>query len=148
MKQRMRPRGGGPGRPVQVFTYGPFEFNINRALALAADAGKYRPEPRWPTPGWIDPRIEIDERHVAGADLGKPVLFATLVTDGRPWPLLIDGNHRALKALRQRVPVQAVQLDLADTLKVLRGPAPLVERMRHDGERLGLLHGRRPAGRP
>jgi hypothetical protein len=142
MKRRMR-HGTGPGGPVQWFAYGPLEFNVNRALALAANAGKYRPEPRWPEPQWVGPYIEIDPRHVEEADLGRPVLFATVITDGQPWPLLIDGNHRVLKALRHRVQVQTVQLDLGDTLKVVRGPAALLEHMRRHGERLGLLPGGR-----
>lgn len=138
-RPRGMPRGPGPRRPVQVFTCGPFEFHVEKALKLAADGRKYRPERRRPDPEWVGPLIEIDESHVEQAALGKPVLFATLVTDGRPWRLLIDGNHRVLKALRQGVEIEAITLDLADTLKVIRGPAHAVEGMRRDGARLGLL---------
>jgi hypothetical protein len=141
-KSRMRPRGPGLGRPVQVFTCGPFEFNVTKAQVIAANAGKYRLELRCPNPEWVGPFIDIDEDYVERADLSKPLLFATLLTDGRPWRLLIDGNHRVLKAVRRGVQVQAVCLDLEDTLKIIRGPTHTVERMRSDGIRLGLLPSR------
>jgi hypothetical protein len=137
-RPRIRPHGRGPGRSIQVFTCGPFEFLIDKASKLAA-GGKYSPERRWPNPEWVGPFIEIDENYIEQADLGKPVLFATLITDGRPWPLLIDGNHRALKALRHGLAVEAITLDLTDTFKVMRGPAHAIEEMRRDGARLGLL---------
>jgi hypothetical protein len=134
---------------VQVFTCGPFEFHVNKAQALAGNTSKYRPERRRPDPEWVGPLIDVDEAHVEAADLSKPVLFVTLVTDGRPWRLLIDGNHRVLKAVRLGVPVESICLDLTDTLKVIRGPAHAVAQMRRDGERLGLLGGpSRDAGAP
>src|SRR5690242_14668570 len=92
MKKRMRPREPGPGRAVQLFTYGPFEFHVTRALALADNPTKYQPRLCWPNPEWVGPFIDIDEQHIEEADLGKPVVFATLITTGRPWHLLIDGN--------------------------------------------------------
>jgi hypothetical protein len=137
-RSRMRSRGRKSNRAVQVFTYGPFEFPIDKALKLAA-SGKYRPEQRWPNPEWVGPFIEIDEEYVEQVDLGKPVLFAAVVTDGRVWQLLIDGNHRVLKALRHGVAVETITLDLADALKLVRGPHHAVEQMRRDGDRLGLL---------
>jgi hypothetical protein len=140
-KSKPRPRGSGRGRPVQVFSCGPFEFHVTKALALAGNSAKYRPERRWPDPQWVGPFIDVNEAYVDQADLTRPVLFVTLITDGRPWHLLIDGNHRVLKALRYRVPVEVIDLDLADTLKVIRGPAHALAKMRHDGERLGLLPG-------
>jgi len=133
-----RPRDGGR-RPVQVFTCGPFTFHVDRALALAGNAEKYRPQKRWPNPAWVGPFIEVNEERIEEADLSRPVLFATLLTDGRPWRLLIDGNHRVLKAVRHGAQVEAIQLDLADTLRVVQGPAHLIERMRRDGAQLRLL---------
>jgi hypothetical protein len=138
-KSRMRPRGPGPSRPVQVFTCGPFEFNVTRAQALAV---RYRPERQSANPEWVGPYIEINEDYVEQADLSKPILFATLITDGRPWRLLIDGNHRVIKAVRHDLPVETICLDLADTFKVIRGPAHALEQMRRDGACLGLLPGR------
>jgi hypothetical protein len=143
-RSRMRPHGPRPGRPVQVFTCGPFEFHVDKAQRLAA-AEKYRPERRMPNPEWVNPFIDIDEGHVEETNLVQPVLFATLITDGQPWHLLIDGNHRVLKALRHGVAVQAITLDLMDTLKIVRGSHHAVEQMRRDGERLGLLSGRKPS---
>ena len=138
------PGGRGRARPVQYFDYGPLQFNINRATLLAANRAKYRPETRQPTPDWIGPGIEIDAAHVGHCDPRRPVLFATFALPGHPRELLIDGNHRVLKALRHRLEVWAIHLDLADTLKVMQGPAREIEQMRLDGNRLGLLHGNRP----
>jgi hypothetical protein len=129
------------GRGVQYFTYGPFQFNVNKALVLAANPQKYRPEWRHPTPDWIGPLIDIDPAAVEHSDLAKPVLFATLVLDGAPWPVLIDGNHRVAKALRHQAAVKSVTLDLGDTLKVLSGDPHAIEQMRRDGRQLGLLPG-------
>jgi hypothetical protein len=137
-KSRMKRRAPTPRRPIQIFSCGPFEFHVGKALTLAA-GGKYRPERRWPSPEWVGPFIEVNESYIEQADVSKPVLFTTLVTDGRPWHLLIDGNHRVLKALRHGVSVEAITLDLADTLKVVRGSPHLIEQMRRDGTHLGLL---------
>jgi hypothetical protein len=44
-----------------------------------------------------------------------------------------------VRALRERRTVTAVALNLEDTLKVVTGPEYLIEQMRQDGHRLGLL---------
>ena len=134
-KPHVRPRGG----VVQYFEYGPFRFNVNKAIALAADRRKYPLLMRRPSPDWIGPGIEIDAHHVDDADLTQQVIFATLVQNGQSWPLLIDGNHRVAKALRQQAPIPVVTLDLADTLKVMAGPLPMVQQMKREGARLGLI---------
>ncbi len=135
-RPRMVPRPPGKGGRVQVFTYGPLEFNVTRAAELAR---KYTPRQRQPHPEMVGPNIEINPEQVEQSDLGQPVLFATLVMDGHPWELLIDGNHRVLKALRHQCPVRAIVLDLKDTLKVLSGPPAMIQQMRVTGGRLGLL---------
>jgi hypothetical protein len=137
-----RPRCPGHGEPVQLFTWGPFDFHVNRALGLAANADKYQPRRCRPSRAWVGRDVHIDEEHVEASDTTRPVLFATIIQDGRPSALLIDGNHRVLKALRHRGEVRAIHLDLADTLAVMQGPDGAVEQMRRDGQRLGLL----PAG--
>jgi hypothetical protein len=76
---------------------------------------------------------------VGRCPLTQPVIFATLALPGRPRRLLIDGNHRVVRALREQRTVKAVVLDLEDTLKVVTGPPPLIGQMKQDGRRLGLL---------
>jgi hypothetical protein len=132
-------REGMAGPAGEVFTLGPWEFNVSRARLLAADRRKYRPRTCRPGPDWVGPNIDIDPRQVERSDLRKPVLFATVVWHGRPERVLIDGNHRAVKALRHQVDVRAITLDLEDTLKVLRAPGHTLEQMRQEGQRLGLL---------
>jgi hypothetical protein len=138
-RHKPRPRGGARGRGVQFFDYGPWRFNINKATTLAHDRRKYQPEMRRPTPDWIGPYIDIDFAHVDHTDATQPVIFATVVRYGRPERLLIDGNHRAIKAMRDQTEVPVVTLDLEDTLKVLSAPGTWVPQMREDGARLGLL---------
>ena len=127
------------GSFIQVFTYGPLEFNVSRALMLASDRRKYRPQTCRPQPEWIGPLIALDDRHVERCDPSRPVLFATLALPGHPRQLLIDGNHRVAHALRHDRPISAVVLDLEDTLKVVRGPAALLQQMRSLGLSQGLL---------
>jgi hypothetical protein len=144
----MRNRDAGPpgrGGRIQVFSYGPLDFNVNRALLLAADRRKYRPERRRPEPHWVGPFIEIDPAHVERCDPSRPILFVTLAIPGRPRELLIDGNHRAAHALKYGKEVRAIVLDLEDTLRVVSGPADLIRTMKEEGRRLGLLPPERPA---
>lgn len=141
-KARRKPRSHRTGRGVQFFDYGPWRFNINKAMALASNHRKYQPEIRRPTPDWIGPFIDIDRGHVAHAESHQPVIFATVVRYGRPERLLIDGNHRVLHALRDQAEVPVVTLDLEDTLKILTAPGTWIQQMKEDGLRLGLLAGR------
>jgi hypothetical protein len=138
-KHKPRPHGGDRAGGTQFFDYGPWRFNINKATALARDRRKYEPQMRRPTPDWIGPYIDIDFAHVEHADPREPVIFATVVRYGRPERLLIDGNHRAVKAMRAQMEVPVVTLDLEDTLKVLTASGQWVQQMKDDGARLGLL---------
>jgi hypothetical protein len=124
---------------IQVFTYGPLEFNVSRGLLLASNRRKYQAQLCQPRPGWIGPFITIDEDHVERCAPTEPVLFATLALPGHPRQLLIDGNHRVAHALRYNKPVSAIVLDLEDTLKIVTGPVGLLQQMRHGGQSLGVL---------
>lgn len=138
---KRKKRNGRPhhtGR-VQLFDYGPWRFNINTAMRLAADRSKYRPELRRPTPDWVGPNIDVDSGYAEHADSRQPVLFATVIHNGQPFRLLIDGNHRVTHALREQTEVLAITLDLEDSLKVLTAPPVYLEQMKRDGARLGLL---------
>jgi hypothetical protein len=136
-KRKGRPhRSGGA---MQFFDCGPWRFNVTKAIRLAANRQKYQAEMRRPTSDWIGPFIDIDADHVARAESNEPVIFATIVQHGQAARLLIDGNHRVVKALRQPKEVPVVTLDLEDTLKVLTAPGGLVEQMRREGLQLGLI---------
>jgi hypothetical protein len=136
-KRKARPHRSGA--PLQFFDCGPWRFNINKALRLAANRQKYQVEMRRPTADWIGPFIDIDANHLARAESSQPVIFATIVQHGQPARLLIDGNHRVVQALRQPKDVPVVTLDLEDTLKVMTAASGLVEQMRREGVRLGLI---------
>jgi hypothetical protein len=126
-------------QPIQYFTFGPWEFDINKAMLLAGNTQKYQVESRRPSPDWVGPNIDIDATHIDRADPSQPVIFATVIQDGDPWPLLIDGHHRVFKALRLHATVRTITLDLADTLKILKAPGHTIEQMKRDGQELGLL---------
>ncbi|MBV9125767.1 MAG: hypothetical protein JO112_20650 [Planctomycetes bacterium] len=148
-RSRFQPRRNrGKERPSQVFTFGPFAFQVDRAARLAANSKKYSPQLRRPSPEWVGPGIEINQDFVEQTDLEKPVIFATIITEDDPWPVLIDGNHRELKALRHQVSIPVITLDLEDTLKVLTGPVAAIQRMKQVGQRLGLLGGGREGQLP
>jgi hypothetical protein len=132
---------GMPVRPeaTQYFVYGPWEFNIQKAAILAMDCRRYKPVVCQPSPDWVGPNIDIDLDHVGGTDLHKPLIFATVVKDGKAWPLLIDGHHRAVNALNRQRTVRTITLSLADTLRILKAPDHLLQEMQFEGRRLGLL---------
>jgi hypothetical protein len=130
-----------PPKPVQIFSFGPLRFNIDEAKRRAANTAKYTPERRRPSPDWFDPRVPINESHLERCAIGGVVLFATVIIDGWPQALLIDGNHRASKALREGFDVEVVTLDLEDTLAVVSGPAEVLADMRRDGVEKGMLAG-------
>jgi hypothetical protein len=138
-KSKRKPRFLKRGGAVQFFDYGPLRFNINKAMALAADHGKYPIRMQRPTPDWIGPGIEIDSRYVNAADLTKPVIFAILVQNGQQWSVLIDGNHRVARALQEQASLPIVTLDLVDTLKVMTGQVPMIQQMKREGIQLGLI---------
>jgi hypothetical protein len=138
-RAKRRPRPHGRGGAAEFFDYGPWRFNINKATVLASNGDKYRPQMLRPTADWIGPFIDIDFRRLDHCDLSRPVIVATVVQDGRPWRLLIDGNHRVARALRDQAAVPVVTLDLEDTLKVLRAPPGMVEVIKRRGQQLGLL---------
>jgi hypothetical protein len=135
---RTEPLGRMPGRAIQCFEYGPLQFNVNRAALLAGNKKKYQPEFRHPSPDWIGPYIDVDERYAERARSSQPVIFATLLLPGHPRNLLIDGNHRVLHALKYGQGVKAIFLDLEDTLKIVSGPRDLIQQMKDEGQRLGL----------
>jgi hypothetical protein len=96
----------------QIFLFGAFVFNVDRALATLAEAPREaRPinVADWARFFGFDlsqddgialfaPR-HLDPDYAMTTDLGEPVIIATLRGDeGREYPLLIDGTHRIYKA--------------------------------------------------
>jgi hypothetical protein len=127
------------GKGIQYFTFGPWEFNVHKAAILASNHRKYKVKVCQPSREWIGPFISIDHEQVGRSHLSKPLIFATVIQDGQAQPLLIDGHHRALKALDRQQTVRTITLDLADTLRILKAPEHYLQEMRQDGQRLGLL---------
>jgi hypothetical protein len=100
------------GKRGQMFVFGAFLFNVDRALATVAEAPRETRPIRvadWARFFGFDlseddgialfaPRY-LDPDYAMTTDLDEPVLISTLRGDeGRRYPLLIDGTHRIYKA--------------------------------------------------
>jgi hypothetical protein len=125
----------------QVFLFGPFVYNIDKALKIIA-ADKERPTTPLPVAHWArslclektldeymaEGRIpllrgELDEEYArTSADLTVPVIVGDLrLKDdgGEPGYMLIDGTHRLRRAyLEGRETLDAYVLTLAETKKI------------------------------
>lgn len=111
------PKGGSEGgediRPVQRFQFGPWVFNIDRALALVAEAPRETgvvnvlPTARFYGLDTIEgdearslfSPMRLDREYAMTTDIDTPVLVATALNeDGHDYHLLIDGIHRLYRA--------------------------------------------------
>lgn len=126
-------------RREQWFRFGPWTFNVRRALQIAERPRRIGglPVERWArlyglSEGSVpifDP-YEIDESYAAGIDLSRPVLVATMKNKhDMPFPLLIDGLHRLYRAHTEHVPqLPAYVLTPAETLAIREDGLPDVVR--------------------
>jgi hypothetical protein len=121
-----------------VFQFGPWVFNVDRALQLITE--QPRITHRLPVEAWarfyglaepehehaiplISPGPTFDRDYAMTTDLGEPVVVATLRdADGYESPLLIDGCHRLYRAYVQGVEhLPAYLLDAEESLAVREG---------------------------
>src|SRR5260370_11691559 len=85
---RIRP--GRRNQPIQYLTFGPWEFNINKAMLLAGNTQKYQPETPRSSPDWAGPTIYIVTTHIGRANPSQPFIFSTIIHDLYPCPLLLS----------------------------------------------------------
>lgn len=116
-------------RREQWFYFGPWIFNVRRALQIADRSRRVRPLPveRWArfyglSEGSVpifEP-YEINEPYALETDLSRPVLVATMKNKhGMPFPLLVDGLHRLYRAHTEHVlQLSAHVLTAEETLAV------------------------------
>ena len=101
----------------EYFELRSLRFNLQIARRLCRDSMLHRLD-RVGLARWLD-RVHIDQEHIdhLPSNLG-PGIMATLPSGcGRP---LIDGNHRAARALRAGAEFFAYLLPEAETLELLR----------------------------
>jgi hypothetical protein len=101
----------------EYFELRSLRFNLQIARSLCRDSMLHRLDNAG-LARWLD-HVHIDQRHIdhLPSNLG-PGLMVTLPSGcGRP---LIDGNHRAARALRDDTEVLAYLLPEAETLQSLR----------------------------
>lgn len=112
------------GRETFRYLRNQYEFDVDRARALAADGRA----PVEVEPDSVRASVEdcdIDDEHVGHVDPTLPGLIACVwyttdegaVVKGH---LLIDGNHRATRCLRDGLPFSAYLLDERESLEILR----------------------------
>jgi hypothetical protein len=125
-------------RPNQYFQFGPWVFNVDRALALIAE--KPRPTHLLPVDAWarfyglaepedkssiplISPGAGFDRDYALTTDLTEPVVVATLRdAEGYESPLLIDGTHRLYRAYVEGIEqLPAHVLDVEESLAIRDG---------------------------
>lgn len=138
-EQKGEDSSSGESRHHGFFQFGPWVFNVDRALALIAE----KPRPTHhvlPVEAWarfyglaelddentipmISPGPGFDRDYAMTTDLGMPVVVATLRgQDGHESPLLIDGCHRLYHAYVEGVPQLPVHLlSVAESLSIREG---------------------------
>lgn len=101
----------------EFFEFRSLRFNLQVARRLAKPPMLHRVDPVGLT-SWLD-RVYIDQRHLdhLPADLAPGLMITFPAGLGRP---LIDGNHRAARALRDGDEFLAYLLPEAETLTLLR----------------------------
>ena len=120
---------------VETFTYdvpnvGSVKWDISRArLQAAAGFVVATSEVSRETLQGISARYQYDEAVVATADPLEPGLAAPLIfpETGEAMWVLIDGTHRAVKALRENVPFTVQHLSAeASRACIIEGPPELI----------------------
>lgn len=113
------------------FTWGGIQFDIPRAKAIATAAGlevrQGVPEEDW----WAGSRafIRVLPQRVAEVKQDRPVIFATLVDTDGPFRVLIDGNHRATRAMQKGQEIPYVTLSVRQTLDAMT-KSPFIKSIR------------------
>lgn len=113
----------------QVFEYiipdiGTLRWDINRARACVTA----HPRPAWPIPPHDLAEIVAanthDPAHLDAVNPAEPGIAAPLLTEGHIDYILIDGHHRAARALRDGLPFAAVPLSDAENRRCLLSAPP------------------------
>lgn len=130
----------GTAAPRQYFTFGPFVFDVDKALKIIAKDPDRPVHPvsvaQWAKAIGVEKTLaeyheggtlpllrgEIDEEYArTKADLSIPVIFADISAKKGDEPnyMLIDGTHRLRRAfLEGRDQLDAYVLDFAETRKI------------------------------
>jgi len=113
------------------FAWDAVEFDIPKAKALAVQ-GRNPVRQAIPVEAWwagARGRIRVRSVRVEEVRQDRPLIFATLVDAEGPFRILIDGNHRATRALQAQTAVPYVVLSMRQTLRCM-SRAPVGYRVR------------------
>lgn len=129
----------GDTMPERAYFFGPFAYDINKALTLIAedpDRAVHQVDVTpWAQSLGLDKSTEectekrtvrllvgdVDEEYaLTRADLSVPVIFADVTKEGEPGYLLIDGAHRMRRAYvegREKIPAYILNRDEAARIR-------------------------------
>jgi hypothetical protein len=130
-KERRRRQLNEKGRE-EVFYHrrGTYKFDVDLAIEIATD-GREPVEVEEESLRRCMRKTEIDEKYLRKVKIGRPGIIVNVpyhLDDGRTIVahLLIDGNHRATRCLRDGQPFFAYVLDEEETTRtLLRSPATI-----------------------
>jgi hypothetical protein len=102
--RRCRVRDDGD-REMFDWLCGHYQFDVTRAKELAGD----RPSVRIDRQAMREQLqgVTVDAGHLAHVDPSEPGVVGTVRVWSAPEPVLIDGHHRAARALADRLPFRA-----------------------------------------
>lgn len=117
---------------AERFHFASFVFDISMAKRLARRHGS-KIRTAVPTEDWwtgLRPAIRVNPEHLAAElDMSKPIIFGTLLSSPR-LTLLLDGNHRATRAMQQGLEIPYVILTFQQTLKTIQKRGERLRRLR------------------
>lgn len=105
-----------PKQNDEIFTFGQIYFNVTKAEKISNEneITTVKPDSRY------SPLIRVDEEYSKGTDTNKPIIFATILIDGKENAILIDGHHRNRKAVSLNMEeIPAKVLSLKQTMMII-----------------------------
>jgi hypothetical protein len=123
-------RGRGKLREVFYYFKGQFKFDVTKAWKLVRDGRDPVEVDEESLQACLDD-CRVDEEHVSHVNPDLPGLIAHAIVqlpDGQEFRghVLIDGNHRATRCLRDQLPFRAFLLNEEESTKILlRSPMRL-----------------------
>lgn len=126
--------------PLQTFRYGAWVFDIDRARTILDEQHRdtvpasvdvwgsayhlsllrpdYQGEPWCPVFGPDLSHFNVE--HAMQADLGVPVILATMLFEGTPAVLLVDGVHRMYRAMAENRSTLPAHILSAEETRLIR----------------------------
>lgn len=99
-------RHGTPGPELFKWGWGAMVFNVDRARQIVSDGREVKSVPHDWLINWLK-QVTVEEGHLDHIQSNAPGILATNIEGGGKAGILIDGNHRAKKAVNAKQPFLA-----------------------------------------